>query len=173
MIDCDAAVVATGVWSKALLKKLGLHIPMESERGYHIELYEPSVMPAMPTMIAAGKFVMTPMQGRLRMAGMVEFAGLEAGANKQPLDFLRRYLSELMPDLTWSESKEWLGHRPAPSDSVPLIGELPGTKGVYVGFGHQHVGLSGGPKTGQLLSQLICGEPTGLDMEMYSPVRFH
>lgn len=173
VIDCDAAVVATGVWSKALLKKLGLHIPMESERGYHIELYEPSVMPAMPTMIAAGKFVMTPMQGRLRMAGMVEFAGLEAGANKQPLDFLRRYLSELMPDLTWSESKEWLGHRPAPSDSVPLIGELPGTKGVYVGFGHQHVGLSGGPKTGQLLSQLICGEPTGLDMEMYSPVRFH
>ena len=171
-IDCDAAVVATGVWSKALLKKLGLHIPMESERGYHIELFDPSVMPAMPTMIAAGKFVMTPMQGRLRLAGMVEFAGLKASANKQPLDFLRRYLSELIPDLTWGESKEWLGHRPAPSDSVPLIGELPGTKGVFVGFGHQHVGLSGGPKTGQLLSQLICGEPTGLDMEMYSPTRF-
>ncbi len=171
-IDCDAAVVATGVWSKALLKKLGLHVPMESERGYHIELFEPSVMPSMPTMIAAGKFVMTPMQGRLRMAGMVEFAGLEAGANKQPLDFLRRYLSRLMPDLTWSESKEWLGHRPAPTDSVPLIGELPTTRGVFVGFGHQHVGLSGGPKTGQLLSQLICGEPTGLDMTMYSPMRF-
>ena len=171
-IDCDAAVVATGVWSKALLKKLDLNIPMESERGYHIELFEPSVTPVMPTMIAAGKFVMTPMQGRLRMAGMVEFAGLEAGANKQPLDFLRRYLTKLMPELTWSDSKEWLGHRPAPSDSVPLIGELPATKGVFVGFGHQHVGLSGGPKTGQLLSQLICGEPTGLDMEMYSPTRF-
>ena len=171
-IECDAAVVATGVWSKALLKKLGLHIPMESERGYHIELYEPSVMPVMPTMIAAGKFVMTPMEGRLRMAGMVEFAGLAAGANRQPLDFLKRYLSRLMPELTFSESKEWLGHRPAPSDSVPLIGELPDAAGVYVGFGHQHVGLSGGPKTGQLLSQLICGEPTGLDMQMYSPVRF-
>ena len=106
------------------------------------------------------------------MAGMVEFAGLAAGANRQPLDFLKRYLSRLMPELTFSESKEWLGHRPAPSDSVPLIGELPDAAGVYVGFGHQHVGLSGGPKTGQLLSQLICGEPTGLDMQMYSPVRF-
>lgn len=171
-IDCDAMVVATGAWSKALLQKLGLNIPMESERGYHIELFEPSVMPAMPTMIAAGKFVMTPMQGRLRMAGMVEFAGLKAGANRQPLDFLRRYLGELMPDLTWRDSKEWLGHRPAPSDSVPLIGELPGAHGVFVGFGHQHVGLSGGAKTGQLLSQMICDEPTDLDMRMYSPMRF-
>lgn len=172
-IDCDATVVATGAWSRNILKKLGLSVPMESERGYHIELFEPSVMPKMPTMIAAGKFVMTPMDGRLRMAGMVEFAGLEAGANKQPLEFLRRYLSELMPDLTWTESKEWLGHRPAPSDSVPLIGELPSAKGVFVGFGHQHVGLSGGAKTGQLLSQLICRERIDLDMSMYSPTRFN
>lgn len=171
-IECEKAVVATGAWSKGLLQKLGLNIPLEAERGYHIELFEPTVMPAMPTMIAAGKFVMTPMQGRLRMAGMVEFAGLEAKANKKPLEFLRRYLAELMPDLSWTESNEWLGHRPAPSDSVPLIGELPHSKGVFVGFGHQHVGLSGGAKTGELLSQLICGEETGLNMEMYSPMRF-
>ena len=129
-------------------------------------------MPAMPTMIAAGKFVMTPMQGRLRMAGMVEFAGLKAEANQQPLEYLRRYLAQLMPDLRWTESKEWLGHRPAPSDSVPLIGELPNARGVFVGFGHQHVGLSGGARTGEILSQLICGEETGLNMDMYSPVRF-
>jgi len=172
VIDCNAAVVATGAWSKKILKKLGLNIPMESERGYHIELFEPSIMPKMPTMIAAGKFVMTPMLGRLRLAGMVEFAGLEAAANQQPLEFLRNYLNQLMPELTWQESKEWLGHRPAPSDSVPLIGELPTAPGVYVGFGHQHVGLSGGAKTGQLLSQLICKEPIDLDMEMYSPMRF-
>ncbi len=172
VIDCDAAVVATGAWSKALLQKLGLNVPMESERGYHLELYEPSVMPLMPTMIAAGKFVMTPMDGRLRMAGMVEFAGLKAKANQQPLEYLKQYLKQLMPDLQWSGSKEWLGHRPAPSDSIPLIGELPEAKGVFVGFGHQHVGLSGGARTGEILSQLICGEETGLDMQLYSPLRF-
>ena len=172
VIDCDASVVATGAWSKALLQKLGLTIPLESERGYHIELYEPTVMPVMPTMIAAGKFVMTPMKGRLRMAGMVEFAGLTAKANKQPLEYLRHYLTQLMPDLRWTDYKEWLGHRPAPSDSVPLIGELPNARGVFVGFGHQHVGLSGGARTGELLSQLICGEETGIDMQMYSPLRF-
>ena len=172
VIDCDKAIVATGAWSRRILKKLGLSIPMESERGYHIELFEPSVMPKMPTMIAAGKFVVTPMRGRLRLAGMVEFAGLDAGANQQPLEFLRRYLKELMPDLTWSDAKEWLGHRPAPSDSVPLIGELPLVDGVYVGFGHQHVGLSGGAKTGWLLSRIVCGEGVGVDMGMYSPMRF-
>ena len=103
VIDCDASVVATGAWSKALLQKLGLTIPLESERGYHIELYEPTVMPAMPTMIAAGKFVMTPMHGRLRMAGMVEFAGLKAKANKQPLEYLRRYLAKLLSLIHISE----------------------------------------------------------------------
>ena len=171
-LDCDAVVVTTGAWSKALLQKLGLNIPLEAERGYHVELHEPSVMPRMPTMIAAGKFVMTPMLGRLRLAGVVEFAGLKAGANRQPLEFLRSYLKQLMPELEWRDSTEWLGHRPAPTDSVPLIGELPQTKGVYVGFGHQHVGLTGGAKTGRILSQLITGEALDLDMEMYSPARF-
>ena len=59
-INCSTAVVATGAWSKALMRKLGCSIPLESERGYHIELYDPSETPRMPSMIAAGKFVMTP-----------------------------------------------------------------------------------------------------------------
>lgn len=171
-IDCSAAVVATGAWSKALMKKLGCSIPLESERGYHIELYDPSEMPKMPSMIAAGKFVMTPMDGRLRIAGMVEFGGLVAGANKAPIEFLKRFMNQVIPDLKWSETREWLGHRPAPIDSVPVIGETPSVKNAFVGFGHQHVGLTGGAKTGQLLAKLIAGENTGVDMAPYRVDRF-
>ncbi len=171
-LDCSATVVATGAWSKALMKKLGCSIPLESERGYHIELYNPSVMPKMPCMIASGKFVMTPMDGRLRIAGMVEFGGLIAGANKAPIDFLRRTMNEVIPDLKWTDTKEWLGHRPAPIDSVPVIGETPTVKGAFVGFGHQHVGLTGGARTGQLLAQLIAGESITIDMAPYRVDRF-
>ncbi|MCP3952889.1 MAG: FAD-binding oxidoreductase, partial [Desulfobacterales bacterium] len=46
VIECDKVVVAAGVWSKMLLENLGVRVPMESERGYHIELVNPSAMPA-------------------------------------------------------------------------------------------------------------------------------
>lgn len=171
-IDCSAVVVATGAWSKALMKKLNCTIPLESERGYHIELYNPSKLPRHPSMIASGKFVLTPMDGRLRLAGMVEFGGLVAGANTAPIEYLKRHIHQVIPDLEWTDVKEWLGHRPAPTDSVPVIGETPSVKGAYVGFGHQHVGLTGGARTGQLLAQLISGQTVDIDMTPYRVDRF-
>ncbi len=171
-IDCSAVVIATGAWSKSLMKQLGCSIPLEAERGYHIELYEPSAVPKMPTMIAEGKFVMTPMDGRLRFAGVVEFGGLVAGASKAPIDFLKSYIHRVIPDLQWTETKEWLGHRPAPTDSVPVIGKVPKLEGAYVGFGHQHVGLTGGAITGQLLAGMIANKPLEIDMTPYRADRF-
>ena len=171
-IACDAAVIATGVWSGPLCKKLGLNVPLESERGYHIEFYDPSVMPNAPVMIASGKFVMTPMEGRLRAAGVVEFGGLDAAPSRPPFDLLMRNVKAALPGLTWSRTEEWMGHRPAPSDSIPVIGEVPGTKGVFTGFGHHHIGLTGGPKTGRLLAQMIAGKQPNIDLTAYSPARF-
>lgn len=171
-IACDAAVLATGPWSKALARKLGVDVPLESERGYHLELWEPSVMPRAPVMVAAGKFVATPMDGRLRLAGVVEFGGLDAPASRAPLELLKRNVRTTFPGITWKETKEWMGHRPAPADSIPVIGAVPGLKGAYMGFGHHHVGLTGGPKTGRLLSQIIAGRQPNVDLSAYSPSRF-
>ncbi|MEM1038858.1 MAG: FAD-binding oxidoreductase [Pseudomonadota bacterium] len=171
-IACDAAVVATGAWSGPLAKKLGIVAPLESERGYHIELWEPNIMPKVPTMIAAGKFVATPMDGRLRLAGIVEYGGLESEPSQAPFDFLIRSIKAAMPGLTWKEKTQWMGHRPAVADSMPLIGEVPGIKNAFVGFGHDHVGLTGGPKTGRILSQIISGHSPNMDLSPFEPDRF-
>lgn len=172
IIECDDVVLATGAWSKTLGKKLGLTIPLETERGYHIELWEPSIMPRSPVMVASGKFVMTPMDRRLRLAGIVEFGGLDAGPSKAPLELLRSQLAEVLPGLTWKEETQWMGHRPAPSDSIPAIGAVPGLKGAWLGFGHHHVGLTGGPKTGKILAGLISGKKPNFDLSAYAPARF-
>ncbi len=171
-IACDAAVIATGVWSGPLCKTLGLSVPLESERGYHIEFWNPSIMPKSPVMIASGKFVVTPMEGRLRAAGVVEFGGLNAPPSKAPFDLLMRNVKAAFPDLTYSETTQWMGHRPATSDSIPVIGEIPGSKGVFTGFGHHHIGLTGGPKTGRFLAQLIAGKQPNVDLSAYSPARY-
>ena len=171
-IPCDAAVIATGAWSKPLASKLGVDVPLESERGYHLELWEPSVMPRAPVMVASGKFVMTPMEGRLRLAGTVEFGGLEAPASEAPVALLRKNVQSALPGISWKKEETWMGHRPAPADSIPVIGDVPGIKGAYLGFGHHHIGLTGGPKTGRLLAQMISGRTPNTDMRVYEPARY-
>lgn len=171
-IPCDAAVISTGVWSGPLAKTLGLNVPLESERGYHLELWNPSLQPRSPVMIAAGKFVATPMEGRLRLAGVVEFGGLDAPPSRGPFDLLKRAAARTFPGLTWDETKEWMGHRPAPADSIPIIGEAPGPKGAFLAFGHHHIGLTAGPRTGRLLAQSMSAKPPNIDLAAYSPARF-
>ena len=171
-VPCDAAVVATGVWSGPLARKLGLDVPLESERGYHLELWEPNMMPRSPVMVASGKFVATPMEGRLRLAGVVEFGGLDAPPSRAPFALLERNIRAAIPGLTWKNTIQWMGHRPSIADSIPVIGEAPKLRGAFLGFGHDHVGLTGGPKTGRILAQLISGRQPNIDLAPYSPDRF-
>lgn len=170
-IACDSVVLATGVWSAPLGRKLGLKVPMEAERGYHVIFKNPSQTVSCPTMVASGKFVATPMADGLRCAGIVEFGGLEAGPSKAPIEFLMNKFKETFPDVSYSDTVEWLGHRPAPSDSLPFIGQIRST-GVYTGFGHQHIGLTGSAKTGRIIAGLISGEHDETGLEAFRPDRF-
>ena len=170
-VPCDEVVLATGVWSGPLTAKLGLKVPLEAERGYHIVFEDATGGPSRPVMIASGKFVATPMEQGLRCAGIVEFGGLEAGPSKAPFALLRRQVKQALPNLRARNEIEWLGHRPAPSDSLPLIGEV-GNSRVFTAFGHHHIGLTGGPKTGRLVAGLIAGQRLNTDLAPYDPQRF-
>lgn len=170
-VTCDDVVLATGVWSKPMMAKLGLKVPLESERGYHIVFEGATGAPERPFMIASGKFVATPMEQGLRCAGIVELGGLDAGPSKAPLELLRRQARAAFPHLKATNEIEWLGHRPAPSDSLPLIGEIGSTR-IFTAFGHHHIGLTGGPKTGRLVAGLITGDQVNTDLRPYHPQRF-
>lgn len=172
-VEADHIVLAAGVWSGPLAEKLGVKTPMEAERGYHIEFVNPSIMPKAPIMVATGKYVMTPMQGRLRCAGIVEFGGLTEERSKAPFDLLKRQTMALLPELTYERIDEWMGFRPSTTDSLPLIGATARCSNVWTGFGHQHIGLTAGPKTGRWLAQLIDGQTPNVDLRAFSPLRFN
>ena len=78
-MSADKLVLTAGVWSRPFMEKMGIKVPMESERGYHLELTSPERYPVNPMMVASGKFAVTPMKGRIRCAGVVEFGGTKAG----------------------------------------------------------------------------------------------
>ena len=147
-------------------------MPLHPESGFHMELWQPSAMPRAPVMINAGKFVVTPMEGRIRLAGMVGYGGFDAPAPRAPYRLFLKHLNAVLPGLEWAETTKWMGHRPAIRDSVPLIGAVPGMAGAYTGFGHDHVGLTAGPKTGRILAQLIAGKTPNIDLTPYAPERF-
>lgn len=170
-MTADHIVFATGPWSKEIAHKLGVKVPFESERGYHIELINPSKMPKSPIMVASGKFVITPMEGRLRAAGVIEFGGLEKGPSRGPFELLRRQVAQLLPDVQCDDIVEWMGHRPAPADSLPLIGANDLSSRSYSAFGHQHVGLTGGPKTGRIISEMIDGKKPNIDLSPFDPMK--
>ena len=171
-LRADRIVFALGPWSRQIAHKLGVRVRFESERGYHIELLNPSAIPRNPVMVASGKFVLAPMDGRLRAAGVIEFGGLEAGPSRAPFALLRRQVAALLPDVTHDGITEWMGHRPAPATSLPLIGANDASGRSFSAFGHQHVGLTGGPKTGRLIADLIAGRPINTDMSPFDPRQY-
>jgi D-amino-acid dehydrogenase len=171
-VFADHVIFTLGPWSGDIAKKLGLSIPFESERGYHIELVNPSIMPKAPIMVASGKFVVTPMDGRIRLAGVVEFGGLNAVASKAPIDLLKSNAAKLFPEIKYERVDEWLGHRPATANSLPLIGRVSKYNNVLTGFGHQHVGLTGGAKTGRILASLVDQLNPNIDLSEFDPNRY-
>ncbi len=170
-LACDAAVLAAGVWSGPLMKKLGLKVPLAAERGYHLHLAQPSALPRQPLMMARGKFAVTPMATGLRCAGTVELGDPDAPPSRAPFAMIRREIARVFPDLRFETAEEWMGPRPSTPDSLPLIGEI-GATGVFAAFGHQHVGLTAGPRTGRMVADLIGGKRPNLDLAPYDANRF-
>ena len=165
----DHVIFTLGPWSGDISKRLGLNIPFETERGYHIELINPSKMPENSIMVSSGKFVVTPMNGRIRLAGLVEFGGLKAEASKAPIELLKKNAKKLFANIEYDNITEWLGHRPTTANSLPLIGRINSYKNVLVGFGHQHVGLTGGAKTGRILAELLDEREPNIQLSWFDP----
>lgn len=170
-IEADRFVLTVGAWSGPIAKKLGVRVPLESERGYHVEFHDPSIQFKSPVMVSAGQFVATSMRGRLRCAGIVEFGGLEAGPSEAPFDLLERTVQRVFPDLEYSHTTRWMGHRPATSDSLPVIGQSPRANNFWLGYGHQHIGLTAGPKTGRWLAQMMTDKPPNQSLAAFDPAR--
>lgn len=165
-------VVAGGAWSGRLLEPLGLKVPLESERGYHALLPTPSIELPMPLSVKNRGFGMTPMAEGLRVTGTVEFAGLEAPPDERLAAALVAHARRIFPGLQAGEPRYWMGHRPSTPDSLPVLGEAPGHPGLYLAFGHGHFGLTGGPPSGKLVSQLIAGVRPAIDPAPYAIGRF-
>ncbi len=175
-IECDVAIVTAGARSLAFAAECGDHIPLDTERGYHVVIRNPESRPRATIMDYAGKFVATSMDMGLRLAGTVEFAGLEAAPNWQRARMLltlgRRLFPVLKENYPEEELSLWMGFRPSLPDSMPVIGASTQSKNVIYAFGHGHIGMAAGANTGRAVADLVAGRPPCIPVEPFSPRRF-
>ena len=167
----DKAVIACGAFSKKLTDKLDEKIPLDTERGYHVHFKGYDHLLSRPVIFLNRGFGITPLEQGLRVVGTVEFGGLDNPPSKKRITNLVNNAKYLLPDLKEHED-EWLGFRPTLPDFLPILGPSKNHKNLFYSFGHHHLGWTLGAISGKIISGMIAGENTNLDLTAYNSQRF-
>ena len=145
---------------------------MQSERGYHLELRKTNIELKYPLFNGYLKLAIAPKPSGIRFAGLVEFGSLKSNPNPKAYDLLLKNAKSMFPGISYEEKSEWSGHRPATIDSLPLIGKSPIDEKVFFAYGHHHIGLTAGPKTGEIIAKSILRDNNQADLTPYKPNRY-
>lgn len=170
-MTASKVMLAAGAHSKALAKQLtGVNVPLDTERGYHLMLPHESTRLQIPVSSMDRRFIMTPMQEGLRLAGTVEYAGLDAHANMQRAHMLLQQAQPMLKaELDATDSTPWMGFRPSTADSLPVIDKI---ERLFLSFGHQHLGLTQAVVSAQMIANYYFDEDHPIDPKPYQLSRF-
>lgn len=167
-------VFALGAWSAPLARQLGLRLPIQPGKGYSITYSRPQVCPRIPLVLKEESVCVTAWGSGFRLGSTMEFAGYDASLNRIRLDALRRAAVNGLHEPGGSQLvEEWYGWRPMTPDDLPILGRVPGISNLCMATGHGMLGVSMSAMTGLLVSELLCGKPTSLDLAPYALQRFH
>ncbi len=171
-IAADEVVICAGAFSAHLAADLAEPIPLETERGYHTQIMAPGISMKHSIIWPARAFMVTPTAGGIRVGGTVEMAGLVAPPDYRRAKITVKRATEALPNLRCEEFTEWMGHRPALPDTVPILSASAKTRGVFYATGHGHLGLTYAATTARLMGDLITGVRPALDLTPYRVDRF-
>ncbi|GAB2188219.1 NAD(P)/FAD-dependent oxidoreductase [Roseibium sp. LAB1] len=171
-LEAHQVVVASGAWSHHLVKTIGDRIPLETERGYNTTLPEGSFDLKTHLTFSGHGFVVTKINGGVRVGGAVELGGLTLPPNYRRADILLNKAKSFLPDLKTEGGKKWMGFRPSMPDSLPVIDRSPGDRRVVYAFGHGHLGLTQSAGTAELVANLVSDTQNPIDMAAFSARRF-
>ena len=166
-------ILAAGAWSSSLAQELGLKVFIQPAKGYSITVQRPAGWPSIPLMLSEAKVGVTPMLGRLRFAGTLELAGMEFSINQRRVSAILRAVREYLPGTEDVDLIEiWRGLRPCTPDSLPIIERSKSYENLIMATGHGMLGVSLGPITGKLVSQIASADAPEIDLSALTTARF-
>jgi D-amino-acid dehydrogenase len=174
-IEGDEFILAGGAWSPALVRGLGLRLPMQAGKGYSLTLRDPVELPSVCSILTEARVAVTPMGTALRVGGTMEIAGFNERVSARRVagivKALPNYYPRFRPD-DFDGLAPWCGLRPCSPDGLPYLGRTRAADNLIVATGHAMMGLSLAPITGALVAQLADREPPLLDLTLLAPDRY-
>lgn len=172
----DAWIIATGSWSGQVASLLGHRLPMQAGKGYSFTLNDVKKNIRIPSIFLEARVAVTPMGSALRFGGTMEITGVDHSINMNRVRGIVNAIPRYYPEMNVAlPSKEtvWHGLRPCSPDGLPYIGRSKRWSNLIVATGHSMMGLSLGPATGKVVSDLIQGVPPAVDLSLFDPERYN
>jgi D-amino-acid dehydrogenase len=173
--EADQVIIAGGAWSPEIVKLLGLNLPLMPGKGYSFMFNEPQKRMSISALLMEAKVSVTPMGEQIRFGGTMEIGPINHKINKKRVqgivESIPRYFPDLKPALP-EESATWHGFRPCSPDGVPYIGRANKFSNVAIATGHGMMGLSLGPATGKLVSEIINEKTPSMPISPFTPQRY-
>jgi len=176
VIEADAVIVAGGAYSKRLVRQVGLSLPLQAAKGYHCDCAPAAGnLPLLlyPCILGERMVFCTPMDGFVRLAGTLEFSGLNERIERARLHQLMRAARQYLNGMEGTVIRsEWCGLRPCLPDGLPAVGPVRGYRGLFLATGHAMMGVTLGPVTGKLIADFVLDGRPSLDIAALDPNRF-
>lgn len=172
--NADQYVLATGAWSASLASMLNLNLSLMPGKGYSFMEEEPEQRMTIPALLCEARVAITPMNTQLRFGGTMEIAKINHHINMNRVQGILASIPRYFPDLRPSVPKVeqiWHGFRPSSPDGLPYIGYSSKIDNLLIATGHGMMGMSLGPATGLLVSQLIAHEKPEIESLAFHPDR--
>ncbi|MDF9301478.1 FAD-dependent oxidoreductase [Tritonibacter mobilis] len=171
-LTADKVIVAAGAWSHHLARTLGDRIPLETERGYNTTLPAGAFDVRTHLTFGAHGFVVSRINGGVRVGGAVELGGLKLPPNYRRAKILLEKAKRFLPGLDTAGGRQWMGYRPSIPDTLPVISRSPKSDNVIYAFGHGHLGLTQSAATAELVRDLINKNSSPISLDPYRASRF-
>ena len=172
----DNVVLCTGAWTpklRSMFSNAAWTRAIQPGKGYSLTYTRPAIVPSRPIVLRERTVCVSTWGDRFRLGSTMEFSGFDESLNRVRLDALVKAAHEYLyyphgPELL----EEWYGWRPMSSDDIPLIGPVPGERGLWVNVGHGMMGMSMSTASAQMLAAMMIGGEPSVDPSAYTVGRF-
>lgn len=173
-ITADRYVLALGSHSAAILRPIGLKLPVYPVKGYSITvpIVDATCAPQSTLMDESYKIAITRLGDRIRVGGMAEISGYNNALPKRRRATLVHSLTELFPNAGDIDAASyWSGLRPMTPDGTPVIGETP-YDNLFLNTGHGTLGWTMACGSGRLIADLVSGRAPEIEASDLSIARY-
>ena len=174
-LEVENVLFGSGSWTSQLFQKLGMKLLLQDGKGYSITLKDPKLKPGIPTILSEAKVAVTPMGNDLRIGGTLEISNFSKKINQRRLEGIIESVPQFYPDMKIQMPQKediWYGYRPCTPDGMPYIDRSEKYANLYVATGHGMMGMSLGPATGKMVSDIFLDKKTTIPRDLMKLNRF-